>query len=993
MIGRPRLLARALRTRTLVIHAPSGFGKTTLAAQLAAELEVATATISLDGDDGDDGDVGDDGGSAGPEGLIGAFVESLNRNGLSDLAAAISGIPVADVVASLAHAAAVWDHDLLVVVDEVHGLDDDGAALLAALAAALPAWRWLFVGWSVPAALRPAGRDGWGELTAADLRFGLIDVMDLLEAGAGPPGHGTPSPPREVAAQQILDLTGGWPVAVALAAHRRNGSEVSDGSADVREIVDRLVDDIVPATDRHGVRRLAAAPMLSPEVAAALGEADTFERLRSLGLPVPVRPDGWAALPDAVRSSLAPPVLERDMARDVAEIYATGGELTAAVRLLHSCGDPDGIADLVARRPWEELQQRGVAFVRTVVALTTGAGSAPHAAMYVQLATAVEHDDPDLARQLLAEAEHVADEAGRLRLLGERAVAAAHGRRLDTATELATEVIDRGRPGTVAVARALYARGLAGATRATPSAISRARVDLEEAATTAELLGEYRWSSDALTRLGFSVHYQSGDVDLGIGVIKRALALIPGADRGRAVQLTYLAEVLDVAGQVAAATDACEEAFDIGRRLGDLRVVGYACWSAAIVAAHQGDHARAVVWLEEGMRHQGPWLDDAQGAGFHLAATQILTSLGDETGAARELATATATFQRLDLPDGVAPVIAGFEAAFGDPHRAEELLAALHDRPFAFGHHHWRRQLQRALAAHRRGDAATAASMLASARDEVARMGYPDLLGRHEAWAIAQLGAAGLNTASSGGSSAGALAGAVEIRLLGGFAVLVNGVDRTPATGNPATLVKLLALRGTMSADEVVEALWPDTDSETGRARLRNTRSRIRSQSGDIVLRRGVSLSLAPDAQVDIERFDAAYTETLAADARQRPGLARAALSVWRGELLPGDRSAEWRDAPSTRLRIRALTLLDLLATDAEERGDIDEALRQLDAAIAIDPYDDRRYGRAAALMVSQGRRSAARSMLHAALVVCADLGVDPDELVDSLAGDLGVDR
>jgi DNA-binding SARP family transcriptional activator len=113
---------------------------------------------------------------------------------------------------------------------------------------------------------------------------------------------------------------------------------------------------------------------------------------------------------------------------------------------------------------------------------------------------------------------------------------------------------------------------------------------------------------------------------------------------------------------------------------------------------------------------------------------------------------------------------------------------------------------------------------------------------------------------------------------------------------------------------------------------------------------------------------------------------------MYAGELLPGDRYEDWAAAPRERLRRRYLALVDLLADDAEARGDLDEAVRQLDAGSAIEPLDERRYLRAARMLLLQGRRASARDVVRRALAVGAELDISPSaelrELVAGVGGD-----
>ena len=58
----------------------------------------------------------------------------------------------------------------------------------------------------------------------------------------------------------------------------------------------------------------------------------------------------------------------------------------------------------------------------------------------------------------------------------------------------------------------------------------------------------------------------------------------------------------------------------------------------------------------------------------------------------------------------------------------------------------------------------------------------------------------------------------IDVVLLGRFGVIVNGVDATPVRGNGAMLVKLLALRGPATPDDVIDRLWPDVGAVVGHA-------------------------------------------------------------------------------------------------------------------------------------------------------------------------------
>jgi DNA-binding SARP family transcriptional activator len=221
----------------------------------------------------------------------------------------------------------------------------------------------------------------------------------------------------------------------------------------------------------------------------------------------------------------------------------------------------------------------------------------------------------------------------------------------------------------------------------------------------------------------------------------------------------------------------------------------------------------------------------------------------------------------------------------------------------------------------------------------------------------------------------------VAISLLGHFDVRRGGEAVTLPAGRPASLVKLLAVRGgRLSADAAIEALWPGVEPTSGRKRLRNVLNRLREAVGELVVRDGDSLSLG-SAEVDVSLFEenalAALAEPHAPGAADR---ARAALELYSGDALLDDLYEDWAVEPRERLRARALSLLDLLAARAEADGEIDEALRLLERAIEADRVDESRYLHAAQLLVRQGRRGRALDVLRAGAAALRELDLQPSE-------------
>jgi len=199
----------------------------------------------------------------------------------------------------------------------------------------------------------------------------------------------------------------------------------------------------------------------------------------------------------------------------------------------------------------------------------------------------------------------------------------------------------------------------------------------------------------------------------------------------------------------------------------------------------------------------------------------------------------------------------------------------------------------------------------------------------------------------------------VQVRLLGGFTVLVNGAPKPTGRWTrrqAAALVKRLALSpgGRLHRDRVVDALWPDATLDVALPRLHKAAHYARRDLGDrdaVVLRDEV-VALFPYAtlEVDAITFEAAADAALAA----KPVSPEACANVLKlaGELLPENLAEWWLEEPRERLRLRAAELLrgarrwtDLLRVDpANEEAHV-ELLRE--AVVSGDRTNAfRRYAR-----------------------------------------------
>jgi DNA-binding SARP family transcriptional activator len=219
-----------------------------------------------------------------------------------------------------------------------------------------------------------------------------------------------------------------------------------------------------------------------------------------------------------------------------------------------------------------------------------------------------------------------------------------------------------------------------------------------------------------------------------------------------------------------------------------------------------------------------------------------------------------------------------------------------------------------------------------------------------------------------------------DISLLGEFSVSRRNVPVAIPQSLAAQALKIVTLHKKIHVDELVEMLWPEAAPGVGSRRLRNVLWRIRGACGDLLLREGNLICLAKDAITDIDRFEGVATEALTCDgsADDVARLAADAVVIYRGELLPGDRYADWAAAYRESLLRRHASMLELLVTSSLAEGRSDQALAFLERLIETDPFEEHYYLQVAEIHVDAGQFHRARNALDRASRMLVDLGVPP---------------
>jgi predicted ATPase/DNA-binding SARP family transcriptional activator len=203
-------------------------------------------------------------------------------------------------------------------------------------------------------------------------------------------------------------------------------------------------------------------------------------------------------------------------------------------------------------------------------------------------------------------------------------------------------------------------------------------------------------------------------------------------------------------------------------------------------------------------------------------------------------------------------------------------------------------------------------------------------------------------------------AATIEVQLLGGFAVVGDGVAvTTPWRLRKArTLVKLLALAPghRMHRDVLSDRLWPDADPAAAANNLHQALHAARRVLGpDRLVLRDEMLVLGPegDVLVDVDTFTAA-----AAAADGSAASLAAALTSWTGDLLPEDLYEDWATPHREHLASTRTGVALRLAVALGTAGDPGGAASVL-GPVAVDrPGDEEVSRRLFEALFAAGRRA-----------------------------------
>ncbi|MFZ0664886.1 MAG: BTAD domain-containing putative transcriptional regulator [Acidimicrobiales bacterium] len=975
-----------------VVEAGAGYGKSVLARQFERHLGVAAAVLPLDQRDDH------------PDIFVSSLGRALHAAKLSDLAAATDVNDSVGGIDRFLGALVETSTPLLVIVDDAHHLTcQDVAALVLRLARRISRpHRMLITARKLSPeleALRTIATTAYLDTTS--LQFTLEEATELLQIHLN-------REPSKREARVVLEASNGWATALVLAATSGVASgpdgdaspAVTEGDPIAQWL--RAISGQLDIHELRGIVQVAHLPMLTADVVGvSSGISGLFDRMVEVGVPLARMPSGWWEMPDPVSAyfrGLGP--FESETAFRVAPVYEHSGAPLVAIRTLLRAGLDSDAASILAEMTPAKVEDVGLATLRDITDELSEEAVNAHPLVLLHTARVAETVHRSDIRTAALERAGAIIGDGRGRGDGpclKRQIEAERARDLvwdertrAEAKEMAASVVEDAAVDEVtAKLRALDVLGRLASWFSPEGPKPEAERLLEESARLADKIGQRTWRAQALIALAMGFYFGLCRFDRALFTIDEVLGQLPARSRYRALVQSFRGDVLVELGRYAEAEASIDEMREIGQACREEWALAYACWTEAELASYMGDRERTVKAVLEAESHRDVWYEEASGVEFLACVSDYLDRAGEHEMAMKYLARAQVRMAGCERPVRV------FEAAIlarsGDPEVAGRIIDALiaDEKIRLEPQELWPVLLLRAYAALRRNDPDTG-RLAAAAFDTCRNLGHPDGPLLRERVASEALLPYAIEAGSTAATALAQQSGGLTISLLGTFELRRGGKLVSLPPGRPARAVRAVASAGgRMHSEELLELLWPDADLEGGRNRLRNLLSRLKVASGEVLIRDQEFVVLVTGTVCDIIVFEAQAVDAMRAqslgDHAAAAGIARKALPLYRGDLLTDDRMEWWSIGPRERLRNRYLELLDLLATDSERRGEIDEAVRLLQRATEVEPYDEGRYLRLARLLASQGRTGSAKIALARCRDSLFEVGVRVSPALESL--------
>jgi DNA-binding SARP family transcriptional activator len=211
----------------------------------------------------------------------------------------------------------------------------------------------------------------------------------------------------------------------------------------------------------------------------------------------------------------------------------------------------------------------------------------------------------------------------------------------------------------------------------------------------------------------------------------------------------------------------------------------------------------------------------------------------------------------------------------------------------------------------------------------------------------------------------------LDFRLFGTFSVRFNDAEVPPTLfklRHPRLLLQMLALQPGLQLhrDQVLERLWPDSDSDAASNRLYHTLHALRglfSQIGSpkdqpVVLLQAGLLRLNPAYQisVDVQQFRALVEQARGSNNPQSQcALLDQAAAIYKDELLRGSPYEDWLGEYREQCHRDIVWVLNRLAQARRDDGQADLAIASYQRLVEIEPADELAHRALIELFHAQG--------------------------------------
>lgn len=238
----------------------------------------------------------------------------------------------------------------------------------------------------------------------------------------------------------------------------------------------------------------------------------------------------------------------------------------------------------------------------------------------------------------------------------------------------------------------------------------------------------------------------------------------------------------------------------------------------------------------------------------------------------------------------------------------------------------------------------------------------------------------------------------MQVRILGSFEVIRDGVLITPSAPKPRRVLALLAVCGNsvVRADQIIEELWEDrpplSATTTLQTYIYQLRKLLGAGGGRAALRTcpgGYLLCLPPDA-LDSYRFEQlanrGRTELESGDVTAAAQTLRQALQCWRGAAFNDIGVGPILHAETVRLEETRKTVLEQRIDAELALGRHQELIGELSGVVAEQPTHEGFWARLMLALYRCGRRSdALHGFQQARNALAGELGLEPSHELQRL--------